>query len=96
MSVFSCHALFRNASTLISPVIRSKLCQVEGVRGRLRAEVEALECEERQLRDFRRELELLLQEKMAHVEELRLIHADINVVHIDQSVLTSLFVMFFF
>uniref|UniRef100_UPI00358EC89F zinc finger C4H2 domain-containing protein isoform X1 n=2 Tax=Myxine glutinosa TaxID=7769 RepID=UPI00358EC89F len=59
--------------------IRSKLCQVEGVRGRLRAEVEALECEERQLRDFRRELELLLQEKMAHVEELRLIHADINV-----------------
>jgi len=29
---------------------------------------------------FRREMELLQQEKMAHVEELRQIHADINAV----------------
>ena len=28
--------------------------------------------------EYRRELELLQQEKMAHVEELRQIHADIN------------------
>ena len=34
--------------------------------------------EERNLEEYRQELELLLQEKMAHVEELRLIHADIN------------------
>merc|ERR1711963_243787 len=37
-----------------------------------------MEEEERCLNEYRRELELLQQEKMAHVEELRQIHADIN------------------
>lgn len=32
------------------------------------------------LAEYRRELELLMQEKMSHVEELRQIHADINAV----------------
>jgi hypothetical protein len=43
-------------------------------------EVEATEQEDKCLSDFKQELDLLMQEKMAHVEELRQIHADINVV----------------
>jgi len=43
-------------------------------------EVKTAENEEKNLREFRQEMELLLQEKMAHVEELRQIHADINAV----------------
>lgn len=43
-------------------------------------EVKAAENEEKNLSEFRQEMELLLQEKMAHVEELRQIHADINAV----------------
>ncbi|CAG2204070.1 unnamed protein product [Mytilus edulis] len=34
--------------------------------------------EEKRLEEYKQEMDLLLQEKMAHVEELRLIHADIN------------------
>lgn len=43
-------------------------------------ELEAGEREERVLKDYKAEMEALLHEKMAHVEELRLIHADINLV----------------
>ncbi|KAL8570593.1 hypothetical protein ACOMHN_008950 [Nucella lapillus] len=53
------------------------LC-LEKVRSRLLQEVDVRSMEERNLEEYRQELELLLQEKMAHVEELRLIHADIN------------------
>ena len=38
------------------------------------------DAEGRSLQEYRREMDLLLQEKMAHVEELRQIHADINAV----------------
>lgn len=53
---------------------------MEKIKTRLKAEFEALESEERHLKEYKQEMDLLLQEKMAHVEELRLIHADINVV----------------
>lgn len=53
---------------------------MEKIKARLKAEFEALESEERHLKEYKQEMDLLLQEKMAHVEELRLIHADINVV----------------
>lgn len=43
-------------------------------------EVENGDAEEKCLAEYRRELELLMQEKMSHVEELRQIHADINAV----------------
>ena len=39
-----------------------------------------MDTEDRYLEEYKAEMELLLQEKMAHVEELRLIHADINLV----------------
>ena len=59
---------------------RSKTINLERLKGKLRQEFESTENEERLIADYRKEMELLLQEKMAHVEELRLIHADINLV----------------
>lgn len=53
---------------------------MEKIKSRLKCEFESLESEEKHLKEYKQEMELLLQEKMAHVEELRLIHADINVV----------------
>lgn len=47
---------------------------------RIVREVENGDSEEKCLGEYRREMELLLQEKMSHVEELRQIHADINAV----------------
>lgn len=45
-------------------------------------QVENSDAEEKMLAEYRRELELLMQEKMSHVEELRQIHADINAVRV--------------
>ncbi|XP_063046429.1 zinc finger C4H2 domain-containing protein isoform X2 [Engraulis encrasicolus] len=59
--------------------VRNKTVQMQKIRSRLKTEFEALESEEKHLREYKQEMDLLLQEKMAHVEELRLIHADINV-----------------
>lgn len=53
---------------------------MEKLRLRLLHEVDSVEAEDKYLSEFRREMELLQQEKMAHVEELRQIHADINAV----------------
>lgn len=58
--------------------IRSKTVSLEKLRLRLLHEVESYESESKCLNEYRREMELLQQEKMAHVEELRQIHADIN------------------
>ncbi|XP_063058713.1 zinc finger C4H2 domain-containing protein [Engraulis encrasicolus] len=59
--------------------IRDKSTQLEKLKSRLKTDFDALEWEEKHLKEYKQEMELLLQEKMAHVEELRLIHADINV-----------------
>uniref|UniRef100_A0A3B4BFZ6 Zinc finger C4H2-type containing n=1 Tax=Periophthalmus magnuspinnatus TaxID=409849 RepID=A0A3B4BFZ6_9GOBI len=59
--------------------IRNKTVQMQKIKARLKIEFEALESEEKHLKEYKQEMDLLLQEKMAHVEELRLIHADINV-----------------
>merc|ERR1711963_46814 len=58
--------------------IRHKTISLEKTRVALLCDVSQMEEEERCLNEYRRELELLQQEKMAHVEELRQIHADIN------------------
>jgi len=57
---------------------RQKTIGLERLKQRLLQEVKAAENEEKNLNEFRQEMDLLLQEKMAHVEELRQIHADIN------------------
>ncbi|UYV77134.1 ZC4H2, partial [Cordylochernes scorpioides] len=69
--------LFPNISS--KSVCRNRTIQIEKLKLRLRQEVDATEREEKCLQEYRHEMELLLQEKMAHVEELRQIHADINV-----------------
>ena len=58
--------------------IRGKTIALEKLRLRLMHDVDSVESEDKCLGEYRREMELLQQEKMAHVEELRQIHADIN------------------
>lgn len=52
------------------------------MKARLILEVESQDQEEKCLSEYKQEMDLLLQEKMSHVEELRQIHADINAVKI--------------
>ena len=61
-------------------MFRTRTVQLEKLKQKIKQEVELTETEEKCLQDYRKELELLMQEKMAHVEELRQIHADINAV----------------
>ena len=64
-----------------SDAIKSlKTIQLEKLKLRIVNQVENSDAEEKCLAEYRRELELLMQEKMSHVEELRQIHADINAV----------------
>ncbi|KAK6631867.1 hypothetical protein RUM43_013933 [Polyplax serrata] len=58
--------------------VRAKTIQMEKLRARILQEVEAKDREEKCLLDYKQEMEALTQEKMAHVEELRQIHSDIN------------------
>lgn len=57
-----------------------KTIQLEKLKLRIVNQVENSDAEEKCLAEYRRELDLLMQEKMSHVEELRQIHADINAV----------------
>lgn len=59
---------------------RAKTIQLEKLKARLVYEVETQDQEEKCLSEYKQEMDLLLQEKMSHVEELRQIHADINAV----------------
>lgn len=63
---------------------------MQKIKSRLKIEFEALESEEKHLKEYKQEMDLLLQEKMAHVEELRLIHADINVVSDTRAVFVTM------
>ncbi|KAK3918180.1 Zinc finger C4H2 domain-containing protein [Frankliniella fusca] len=58
--------------------VRAKTMQLEKMKLRIMQEVEATEAEEKCLSEYKQEMDMLMQEKMAHVEELRQIHADIN------------------
>lgn len=60
---------------------RGRTIQLDKLKNRIIREVENTDAEEKSLAEYRREMELLLQEKMSHVEELRQIHADINAVN---------------
>lgn len=73
----------RIGSFLIAEVFkyfRSRTLQLEKLKTKIKQEVQNTEDEDKCLEEYRNEMELLLQEKMAHVEELRQIHADINAV----------------
>lgn len=58
--------------------VREKTLQLERLRKQLKSEVGETEYEEKCLAEYKKEMESLLSEKMAHVEELRQIHADIH------------------
>ncbi|XP_077294451.1 zinc finger C4H2 domain-containing protein isoform X2 [Arctopsyche grandis] len=58
--------------------IRNKTITLERLKRSILSEVRSGDQEGRCLAQYRREMELLQQEKMSHVEELRQIHADIN------------------
>jgi hypothetical protein len=55
----------------ILSLYRSRTVQLEKIRGKLKHEIDCSETEEKRLEEYKQEMELLLQEKMAHVEELR-------------------------
>lgn len=61
-------------------ILRAKTLQLEKLKSRIYKEVETQDQEEKCLAEYKQEMDLLLQEKMSHVEELRQIHADINAV----------------
>ncbi|CAH1636677.1 unnamed protein product [Spodoptera littoralis] len=58
--------------------IRNKTITLERMKRSILNEVRSGDQEGRCLAQYKREMELLQQEKMSHVEELRQIHADIN------------------
>ncbi|XP_063381944.1 zinc finger C4H2 domain-containing protein isoform X2 [Cydia fagiglandana] len=58
--------------------IRNKTITLERLKRSILTEVRSGDAEGRCLAQYKREMELLQQEKMSHVEELRQIHADIN------------------
>ncbi|KAK2584055.1 hypothetical protein KPH14_006504 [Odynerus spinipes] len=77
MSATETTAIFAKLEVLKE--IRAKTVQLEKLKQRILQEVEQTEQEEKCLLEYKQEMDLLMQEKMAHVEELRQIHADINV-----------------
>lgn len=67
----------------------SKTVQMLSLKEKLLEEIENSRKEDRCLSDYRSEVDMLMQEKMAHVEELRQIHADINAVSVKSFMLFS-------
>ena len=59
---------------------REKQTQYQRLQEHLHQTGDLVSRENQVLREFRKELEMLVQERMSHIEELRLIHADINIV----------------
>lgn len=58
--------------------IKNKTINLQRIKSRLAQEVECIETESKCLINFQNELELLTQEKLAHLEELRQIQNDIS------------------
>ncbi|CAF1263358.1 unnamed protein product [Rotaria magnacalcarata] len=53
--------------------------EFQRLQNHLQQNTELITRENQVLREFRKELDMLVQERMSHIEELRLIHADINI-----------------
>lgn len=62
--------------------IKIKTANLQRLKSKLVQEVDAIESETKCLETFKNELELLVQEKLAHLEELKQIHNDITTVKI--------------
>jgi len=57
----------------------TKQSQFQRLQSQLHQNTDLVSRENQVLREFRKELDMLVQERMSHIEELRLIHADINI-----------------
>ncbi|CAF1015918.1 unnamed protein product [Adineta steineri] len=53
--------------------------QLQRIQTHLNQNSDLVTRENQVLREFHKELDMLIQERMSHIEELRLIHADINI-----------------
>ncbi|OTF82131.1 zinc finger C4H2 domain-containing protein-like protein, partial [Euroglyphus maynei] len=58
--------------------IRYRMQECDRLRSSINEELDLVNVEEKCLQEYRREMDSLYQEKMTHVEELRQIHSDIN------------------
>ncbi len=58
----------------------TKMVHLEKMKSKLHHAIGTVDLEDKCLDEYKAELNFLMQEKMAHVEELRLINADINLV----------------
>lgn len=58
--------------------IRYRMQEIDRMRSSINEELDLVNVEEKCLQEYRREMDSLYQEKMTHVEELRQIHSDIN------------------
>jgi len=63
---------------------REKQNQLQSIQSHLNQNTDLVTRENQVLREFRKELDMLVQERMSHIEELRLIHADINIVCVEK------------
>ena len=60
---------------------RNKTLYLQRIKTKLSQEVDCIENETKSLASFKSELELLIQEEKAHMEELRQIQIDIETVY---------------
>lgn len=65
---------------------REKQSQFQRLQTHLHQNTDFFTRENQVLREFRKELDMLVQERMSHIEELRLIHADINIVCLNRKI----------
>ena len=65
---------------MILSFFSDKESQFQRLKENLQQNADIIVRENQVLHEFRKELDLLVQERMSHIEELRLIHADINIV----------------
>ena len=87
---------FKIIFTLHFFCFRVKTSQLEKLKSQLIQKLDSADKESKLLKDYKAEMEALLHEKMAHVEELRLIHADINLVSQPESLSFFLWTLYFF
>ena len=80
--------------SIIFLLFRQKTIQFEKLKLFLEELLKDSEEEKQLLEKFRTEINLLLQEKMAHVEELRLIHTDINTVIVKMEHIVRILIMY--
>lgn len=59
---------------------RSKTLYLQRIKSRIAQDVDSIEYESKSLLEFKTELELLVQEEKSHLEELRQIQSDIQMV----------------